>query len=132
MASSSSLIPRLFGLSAVALLIDLVWLSLQAERFSAIVREIQGGRPMHVRWWAAIPVYVALGYLALRVDSPLDAFCTGLAVYAVYDFTQVATLERYPMWFAFVDSVWGGVLLLFVWYVGRTMGWVSSADVALM
>jgi uncharacterized membrane protein len=118
-------IPSVVGLSVVAMFIDLTWLLLNATRFSAIVQDMQGGRPLQMRLWAAIPVYVALGYLALNVDSAPKAFCTGLAAYVVYDFTQVATLDRYPVWFAVADSVWGGILLVLVWWVGNKVGWIQ-------
>ncbi len=119
-------IPSVVGLSVVAMVIDLMWLYLNATRFSAIAQDIQGGRPLQMRLWAAIPVYVALGYLAHRADSAPDAFWTGLAAYVVYDFTQVATLDRYPAWFAVADSLWGGVLLLLVWWVGGKVGLIPS------
>ena len=118
-------IPRILGLSAVAMLVDLFWLWLNMARVGTIVQDIQGGRALQMRWWAAIPVYVALGYLAIHVDSAPKAFLTGLAVYVVYDFTQVATIDRYPTWFAVADSLWGGVLVLIVWWVGRKIGWMQ-------
>jgi len=96
-------IPSVVGLAVVAMVIDLLWLSFNATRFSAIVQDMQGGRPLKMRLWAAIPVYVAIGYLVHRTDSAMSAskaFWTGLAAYVVYDFTQVATLDRYPVWFA--------------------------------
>jgi hypothetical protein len=116
----------IIGLSIVAMALDVPWLWLQGPGFSALVRAIQGGRPMRMRWWGAIPVYLALGYLASQVDSAPHAFLAGIATYAVYDFTQYATFDKYPLWLALVDSLWGGVLMLLVWLVGAWMGWVRD------
>jgi len=72
-------------------------------------RSIQGA-PIQVIWWAALVVYVALAYLVLQTKEPIEAFGLGLATYAVYDFTNLATLRGYEPWFAFTDSLWGGIL----------------------
>ena len=79
---------------------------------------------MRVRLLGAIPVYLALGYLIHDIDSAQTAVLTGIATYVVYDFTQFATFDAYPLWLAVVDSLWGGVLMLLVWLVGRRLGWV--------
>lgn len=79
-------------------------------------RSIQGA-PIQVIWWAALIVYVALAYLVLQTKEPIEAFGLGLATYAVYDFTNLATLRGYEPWFAVMDSLWGGVLF----YLTRTV-----------
>ncbi len=38
----------------------------------------------------------------------------GAATYAVYDFTNLATLKNYDFSFAVVDTLWGGVLFAIV------------------
>ena len=43
-----------------------------------------------------------------------DAFFIGLSTYAVYDFTNYATLAKYDISFAIADSLWGGVLFSIV------------------
>ena len=116
---------QIIGLSILAMAIDLPWLWLQGPGFQALVRDIQGGRPMRMRLLGAIPVYLALGYLIHKVDSAQTAFLTGIATYVVYDFTQVATFDKYPLWLAVVDSLWGGVLMLLVWLVGCRLGSVA-------
>lgn len=97
-------------LAAVILLVlDIPWLLLQGSTFSKTVSDIQGS-PLRVRWWAAIPVYLALGYLLLQQKSAAAAAASGACVYAVYDFTTLAMFDKYPLYVAVLDTLWGGVL----------------------
>jgi len=93
----------------ILILLDLPWLYLQSGRSEAIIRKISGS--FSVRLLAAIPVYLALAYILMQQTSLRGAFLTGLAVYAVYDFTTLALFKDYPLWFAALDTLWGGVLM---------------------
>ncbi len=68
------------------------------------------GSPLKVVWWAAAVVYIAMAYLVLQTKTPQQAFAMGSAVYAVYDFTNLATLKNYDPRFAVADTIWGGTL----------------------
>ena len=113
---------RILGLSLLALILDLPWLYIQGPRVQDIIRDIQADRSMNVRIWGAIPVYFALGYLVSEIHSAPRAFLAGMATYVVYDFTQVVTFDKYPVWFALADSLWGGLLNSLVWWVGLHLG----------
>ena len=95
--------------SVILLLLDIPWLLLQGATFSKTVSDIQGS-PLRVKWWAAIPVYLALGYLLVQQKSALSAAASGACVYAVYDFTTLAMFDKYPLYVAVLDTIWGGVL----------------------
>lgn len=102
---------------AIALLIvvlDLPWLTLTQP----YVKEMFGPE-LTLRILPAIVVYLALAYLAKLPKKASDAFLLGLSVYAVYDFTNLATLKRYDWRFAIADSLWGGVLFTAVFYILR-------------
>ena len=58
----------------------------------------------------ALIVYAALAFLLLQQTSTLGAFLQGAAVYAVYDFTTVITNPTSSIQFAFMDTLWGGIL----------------------
>jgi uncharacterized membrane protein len=94
----------------VLVLLDLPWLGFTSKWVSSIVQKIQGS-PLVFRTWTAIPVYLALGYLLEFAKTADQAFRLGWATYSVYDFTNYATLKRYPLQFAIADSLWGGVLM---------------------
>lgn len=109
---------KLLCLSGLLIVVDLPWLYIQGPAVQDIVSNIQGDRSMNVRLWGGIPVYLALAYLLTQVTSAPRAFLAGMATYAVYDFTQIVTFDKYPLWFAMADSLWGGVLMSVVWSIG--------------
>jgi uncharacterized membrane protein len=108
---------KLVVLAFVMFLLDLPWLSFIGGNYSAIVQAIQGGREVRMRPIAGVVVYPALAFLALKTTSLKDAFLTGAAVYAVYDFTVLAAFKDYPIWMAVADTVWGGTLFSLVFWL---------------
>ena len=70
-----------------------------------------------MRLWAAPIVYVALAYLLVQMKSLKQAAASGMAVYAVYDFTNLLTFKDYNLSFAIQDSLWGGVLFAIAYSV---------------
>jgi uncharacterized membrane protein len=104
--------------STIILLIDIPWLLFQMPNSQKMVSKIQGS-PLRFRAWAAIPVYIALGYLLLQQTSVLGAVASGLAVYAVYDFTNVAIFDAYPIKTAVEDCLWGGFLFGIAYTIHR-------------
>jgi uncharacterized membrane protein len=104
-------------LAFVMVLLDLPWLSVIGGNYNAIVQAIQGGREVRMRPMAGLVVYPAMAFLALRTGSFKDAFLTGAAVYAVYDFTVLAVFKDYPLYMALADTLWGGLLFTAVYYV---------------
>jgi len=113
---------KVLGLALLSLVLDLPWLYIQGPVVQDIIRDIQVDRSMNVRLWGAVPVYLALGYLVSQIHSAPRAFLAGMCTYAVYDFTQIVTFDKYPLWFALADSLWGGLLVSLVWWVGLQLG----------
>ena len=111
-----------FGL----LVLDLPWLIIQNSRVQEFIIEIQGGRSMNPRLWAGGPVYLALAYLLTQQVSAPRAFLAGASVYAVYDFTQLVTFDKYPLDFAIMDTLWGGLLMAISWWGAHHLGLVAA------
>lgn len=109
------------GLVAFFLLIalDIPWLTLQMSASQKMFSEIQGGRAVHMTLWPAVIVYIALSYLLLLQKSVRGAFLSGAAVYAVYDFTNLAVFKDYTLGFAVADTLWGGVLFSIAYSIMR-------------
>ena len=101
---------------------DMPWLSLMGGQYNAIAKLIQGGDQVRMRPLAGLIVYPALAFLALKTSSLKDAFLTGAAVYAVYDFTVMAIFDKYPLWLAVTDTLWGATLFSLVWLVRQRFG----------
>jgi uncharacterized membrane protein len=113
---------KVLGLAVLSLIIDLPWLFTQGQTVQDIVQDIQANRSMNARLWGGVPAYLAIGYIVSQLHSAPRAFLAGMATYAIYDFTQIVTFDKYPLWFALADSLWGGVLVSLVWWVGLQMG----------
>ena len=65
---------------------------------------------------AALWTYVllALSLTWFADNDPFKAFWLGFIVYGVYDATNFATLQNYPLTFATVDTLWGATLMYLV------------------
>jgi len=101
---------QLVLVALVIFAIDIPWLLLLSNWSSSMIQRIQRGIPMTFLWWAAIPVYLAIAYLMIEVTTDKNAFFVGAATYAIYDFTNLATLGKYELPFAIADTLWGGTL----------------------
>ncbi|NWG75225.1 MAG: DUF2177 family protein [Rubrivivax sp.] len=117
------------------LLIDLTWLGRIMVKFykselGALAR-LEGDSLAPVLWAAGL-VYllIPLGILLfalprvdvnnLPVSSLSWGFLYGVTLYGVYDMTNYALLDKYPLRMAIVDIAWGGVLC-------AVTTWVASA-----
>ena len=107
---------QIFGTAVLLLAVfDLPWLLLIGETAQKLVHRIQGSE-LTLKFLPAFVVYLALAYLVLQVESPMEAFKMGVATYAVYDFTNLAMFKNYTLSFALMDTLWGGVLFALVRY----------------
>lgn len=104
-------------LSVIIFLLDLPWLTMIGGNYNAIIQSIQGGSEVRMKPMAGLVVYPALAFLALRTQSFKDAFLTGASVYAVYDFTVLAIFDKYPLYMAIADTIWGGILFSSVYWI---------------
>jgi uncharacterized membrane protein len=103
-------------LAVAGFLLDLPWLTISSKWSGDMIRDIQGSA-LVLNPVPALIVYLALGFLATIPTSPVESFGLGAATYAVYDFTNLATLKKYQPLFALADTFWGGVLFLLLFYV---------------
>jgi hypothetical protein len=55
------------------------------------------------------------------MKSLKQAAASGMAVYAVYDFTNLLTFKDYTLSFAIQDTLWGGVLFAIAYSVLETL-----------
>jgi uncharacterized membrane protein len=104
-------------LTAIILVVlDLPWLFFAQKYVDRMILSIQGS-PLQLNYLAGGVVYLALAFLLLQTKTPQEAFYYGAATYAVYDFTNLATLKNYDPKFAVADSLWGGILF----YIAHTV-----------
>lgn len=105
-----------FALAFVLLLlVDAVYLRIIGGPAIRMFQIIQGS-PVVFNYAAAAVVYVALAYLVTlpSLTTTLKAAAMGGAVYAVYDFTNLAVFKDYTLQFALMDTLWGATLFAIV------------------
>lgn len=100
-------------IAVIILIVDLPWLIAGSNFSKAMILSIQGSE-LEVRYGPSVVVYLALAYLVSLPTNITEAFLLGSSVYAVYDFTNYATLKNYSLRFAILDSLWGGILFVAV------------------
>jgi uncharacterized membrane protein len=122
-------------------LLDYLWLGRVAKRFylSELGHHVRRrGDEILPVYWAAGLVYllIPLGVVVFalpRVNPEAALFSSigwgglyGLVLYGVYDFTNMATLERWPIRMVWVDICWGCFLCAattaFAFQAGRWFG----------
>jgi uncharacterized membrane protein len=115
-------VTRLLMATVILLAVDFLYLSFSSTFAKAMFERIQGS-PMKFNYLAAAIVYLVLAYLLTRpyVDSATTAFGLGAATYAVYDFTNLATLKNYSVQFAIMDTLWGGSLFALAHFIYTTL-----------
>lgn len=99
--------------AVIILIVDLPWLLAGSKFSKSMIQSIQGSE-LEVRYLPSIVVYLALAYLVSLPKNITEAFLLGSCTYAVYDFTNYATLKNYSLRFAVLDSLWGGILFVIV------------------
>ncbi len=97
---------QFFITMVVMAIIDAPWLMFTTK----VIKDPFYSSGASMKLWAAVIVYIALAYLLLRQTNVKDAFFTGAATYAVYDFTVLAVRDDFRPSSAVLDTLWGGVL----------------------
>jgi len=107
--------PIQFILTAILLIaIDAVYLKLIAPFYNLQVKKIQGN-DIKFRMYSAFIVYIilitGLYYFVIGPNKTAkEGAFFGLVVYGVFDFTNHAIIENYPLPLAIMDTIWGTFL----------------------
>jgi uncharacterized membrane protein len=102
---------NLLKAAVIIFVVDIFWLATAGIYARKMTERIQGS-PIKVRFLSGIIVYLFLAYMLLEAKSNKKAFMYGVSIYAVYDFTSYAILDKYDWRMAVADSLWGGVLFV--------------------
>jgi len=109
------MIRSLLIVAVAMLLMDAVWLTFQYNYNASIIKNVQKS-VMKMRYIPAALVYlimpVAVTYLAIVPSKTIQesvqkGSLVGLAMYGVYDLTNLATLDAWTTRMAMQDIAWG-------------------------
>jgi len=116
--------PSIFDLVRFALLfivVDAFYLFSTKELSGRVIADVQRVA-LQMKPLGAVVVYLAVAFAYLmfaRGGSIQKAFALGVTTYAIFDFTNYAIFKKYPLWFAVMDTVWGGILFAVVAYIDK-------------
>ena len=107
----------------IMLALDAVYLGVTKPFWGNVVSSVQDQK-MNVRTISAAAVYaimlLGLNNFVLRRNADLlDAFLLGIVIYGVFELTNHAIFDRWPMDAVILDTLWGGILMLSVTYFTR-------------
>ena len=105
----------------IMLLLDSVYLSIFSKFFNNIVNSIQNSK-IKFKILGAVLCYIflifGLNYFIIDQKKPLlDAFLLGIVIYAVYETTSYALLDKWPLSAVILDTLWGGILFTLTYFL---------------
>ena len=94
--------------------LDALYLNYSSGFFNETIKNIQGS-DLKLKIYPTILCYVflvfSLNYFIISRNASADeAFLLGLSIYAVYEFTNFAIIEKWPLKAVIMDTLWGGIL----------------------
>ena len=102
----------------IMLVIDVFFLNYNKNYFNTVFKNIQGS-DLNVKYIGAFICYIILVgvikyFIIDQNKSILDAFILGSSIYGVYELTNYATFNNWPLKMVLLDTTWGGVLFSLV------------------
>lgn len=112
-------------IAGTMIVLDYVYLNSFSKYFKKVFKEIQG-QDMEVKLPSAAAVYVimvfALYYFGFVVKlKDFEMALLGFVIYSVYEFTNHATINTWPLWMVAVDSIWGATLFFIVFKLTKKL-----------
>jgi uncharacterized membrane protein len=101
-------------IAIVLIPIDYVYLSSFSKYFAKVFHKIQG-KKLELNIWGALLCYIlivlSIFYFGfIKKISVFDMFIFGFLTYGIYETTNYATLQHWPIFMVFLDTLWGGIL----------------------
>jgi uncharacterized membrane protein len=121
---NTTIIKTLFVSAIILLVLDAIYLFTFSNFFNGIVANVQN---LSIRFQmrnliSAIICYIVLitglnYFIIFSNKSPFDAFLLGILVYAVYETTNYAIFDKWPITIVLIDTLWGGILFALTTYI---------------
>lgn len=113
-----NLIVQILKITLVFIIIDLPYLYLNVADFKALIKEIQG-KDITLKYIPVLITYLIMSfglfYFVLNTDKDLkqkiiSSALLGFTVYGVFDFTNMAIIEKWKYKQTLIDVIWGTIL----------------------
>ena len=104
------------------LILDAIYLGIQYSYLQKVIESVQK-QSSQFRYIPALMVYayltiVVMGLIKYKV-SIRDSFFLGMCIYGIYEGTNYATFEKWPLYLFIADTIWGGILISLTTYIAR-------------
>ena len=116
---------KTFLISGIILFVlDFIYISSHSNYFKIVYKSIQNSK-LKVKYDGGVLAYfflvLAVNYFILKDNNKdlKDSFILGLCIYAIYETTNYATFDKWPIYMLIVDSIWGGILFTLTTYLTR-------------
>jgi uncharacterized membrane protein len=101
-------------IGVVVLLLDSIYINIILKNYLELIKDVQGNT-LQINFLGAILCYACiifmLHYFIIKENKPIkDAFILGLCTYGIYEFTNMAILNKWTSPIIYIDVVWGGIL----------------------
>ena len=95
-------------------LLDYLYLSNISNFFKKTINKIQKS-PLIFKYIPAILCYLFLifslqYFIIFKKGNIVDAFILGVCIYGVFELTNYATINKWPLQLVIIDTLWGGIL----------------------
>lgn len=107
--------------AVVILLLDIVFLYLLSNKFGKMMKNIQNEK-IKLNYISALLCYIVmiigLNYFIISQNKPVyDAFFLGILVYATFELTSKAVINKWEWSVVCIDTLWGGTLFALTTYL---------------
>jgi uncharacterized membrane protein len=115
------MLKQIIIITIVMLLLDAVYLSTFSTFFNNIILQVQGSK-IKFKLLGAVLCYISLVaglyYFIVRPHKSIkEAFFLGIVIYSVYETTNYALLDKWPLKAVIMDTLWGGILFALTTYI---------------
>lgn len=95
-------------------ILDYFYLSCISTFFKKVIYKIQGSQ-LNFKYIPAIICYLFLilsvqYFIISKKGNLFDAFILGICIYSVFELTNYATINEWPLQLVLMDTLWGGLL----------------------
>ena len=95
-------------------ILDYIYISSISDFFKKTIYKIQKSS-INLKLIPTILCYLLLifslqYFIISKKGNLLDAFLLGVCIYGVFEFTNYATISKWPLKLVIIDILWGGIL----------------------
>jgi uncharacterized membrane protein len=118
-------IGKILLLSFITILVDSIYLNLSSGHYKSLIYKIQGSK-LKMDYISAMFAYILIVFTIYyfvieRKLSYKDSFILGFCIYGIYEFTNKAIIKNWDWFSVVLDTIWGGLLYLIVYYLYKKL-----------